>query len=135
MWSALASASSPDQTRPKRRALFVISPPPHRTHFWLLCDEKCVHQGSLTVGWNTGPRSWKELHRRLSDGRPRNVPPGAEGDSPAWSRRRQPYEPPNDLHRTLDTLHVPYAELHCHSAYSFWTAPRIPSSSPRKPRV
>jgi error-prone DNA polymerase len=69
------------------------------------------------MGWNTGPRSWKELHRRLSDGRPRNVPPGAEGDSPAWSRRRQPYEPPADLERS--TLHVPYAELHCHSAYSF----------------
>ena len=69
------------------------------------------------MGWNTGPRSWKELHRRLSDGRPRNVPPGAEGDSPAYSRRRQPYEPPEDLQRS--TLHVPYAELHCHSAYSF----------------
>src|SRR6266852_372514 len=70
------------------------------------------------MGWNNGPRSWKEFHRRLSDGRPRNVPPGAEGDSPAWSRKRQPYEPPSDL-RKIDTLHTPYAELHCHSAYSF----------------
>src|SRR2546422_7290281 len=69
------------------------------------------------MGWSNGPRTWKELHRRLSDGRPRNVPPGAEGDSPAWSRRRQPYEPPKDMQRS--TLHVPYAELHAHSAYSF----------------
>ena len=46
------------------------------------------------------------------------VPPGAEGDSPAWSRKRQPYEPPAGL-KKIDTLHVPYAELHCHSAYSF----------------
>src|SRR5713101_6670994 len=71
------------------------------------------------MGWNNGPRSWKEFHRRLSDGRPRNVPPGAEGDSPAWSRKRQPYEPPSELLRVRDALHVPYAELHCHSAYSF----------------
>src|SRR5712692_11950351 len=79
------------------------------------------------MGWSNGPRSWKEFHRRLSDGRARNVPPGAEGDSPAWSRKRQPYEPPPELTKSgsaeplfrRDVLHVPYAELHCHSAYSF----------------
>ena len=70
------------------------------------------------MGWSNGPRSWKEFHRRLSDGRTRNVPPGAEGDSPAWSRKRQPYVPPPGL-KKAGTLHVPYAELHCHSAYSF----------------
>ncbi len=68
------------------------------------------------MGWNNGPRSWKEFHRRLADGRPRNVPPGAEGDSPAWSRKRQPYELPPRFERGSS---VSYAELHCHSAFSF----------------
>ncbi len=68
------------------------------------------------MGWSNGPRSWKEFHRRLADGRPRNVPPGAEGDSPAWSRKRQPYELPTRFERGSG---VPYAELHCHSAFSF----------------
>src|SRR4029078_3812953 len=50
---------------------------------------------------------------------PRNVPPGAEGDSPAYSRKRQPYQRPRDLRPAPDPTHVPYAELHCHSAYSW----------------
>src|SRR5688572_6270708 len=73
------------------------------------------------MGWSNGPRTWKELHQRLSDGRPRNVPKGAEGDSPAWSRKREAYLPPGGA-----TLRPPgppqgpaYAELHCHSAYSW----------------
>src|SRR5919108_741000 len=70
------------------------------------------------MGWKNPPIPWKELERRLSDGRRRNVPPGAEGDSPAWSRKRQPYEPPTTIERR-DSLHVPYAEFHCHSAFSF----------------
>src|SRR5919109_2939185 len=70
------------------------------------------------MGWKNPPIPWKELERRLSDGRRRNVPPGAEGDSPAWSRKRQPYEPPTTIERR-DSLHVPYAELHCHSNFSF----------------
>src|SRR5687767_15665749 len=59
---------------------------------------------------------WSELERRLSDGRPRNVPAGANGgDSPAWSRKRQPFEPA--VHRRRGT--VRYAELHCHTNFSF----------------
>ncbi|HZQ57610.1 MAG TPA: error-prone DNA polymerase [Acidimicrobiales bacterium] len=62
---------------------------------------------------------WSELERRLSDGRPRNSVPGKDGgDSPAWSRRRQPYEPP-PAPRTARASAVPYAELHCHSNFSF----------------
>ncbi|MCW3817370.1 error-prone DNA polymerase [Micromonospora sp. DR5-3] len=38
------------------------------------------------------------------------------GDSPAWSRKRQHYEPP-ELPRPDDP--VPYAELHAHSNFSF----------------
>jgi error-prone DNA polymerase len=62
---------------------------------------------------------WSELERRLSDGRPRNSVPGRDGgDSPAWSRHRQPYEPP-PLPPRVDPVTVPYAELHCHSNFSF----------------
>src|SRR4051794_9806512 len=59
---------------------------------------------------------WKELERRLSDGRPTNVPSNANGgDSPAWSRKRQPFVPAVQRRRGS----VPYAELHCHSNFSF----------------
>src|SRR5689334_21964391 len=59
---------------------------------------------------------WKELERRLSDGRPSNVPPNANGgDSPAWSRKRQPFVPAVQRRKGS----VPYAELHCHSNFSF----------------
>src|SRR5262245_21588697 len=63
---------------------------------------------------------WSELERLLSDGRvagrPSNVPPSANGgDSPAWSRKRQPFEPQVQRRRGS----VPYAELHCHSNFSF----------------
>ena len=44
--------------------------------------------------------------------------PGADGgDSPAWSRKRQPYRPPPPSRRS--DAPVPYAELHCHSHFSF----------------
>src|SRR5438094_5725285 len=59
---------------------------------------------------------WKELERRLSDGRQTNVPPLANGgDSPAWSHKRQPFIP--TVQRVRGS--VPYAELHCHSNFSF----------------
>ncbi|WP_435593178.1 error-prone DNA polymerase [Nocardia sp. bgisy118] len=72
------------------------------------------------MGWSNGPPTWAELERVLS-GRPgRTNPdamyPGDGGDSPAWSRKREPYvaEPMRP-----DGPTVPYAELHAHSAYSF----------------
>ncbi len=46
------------------------------------------------------------------------APVGDGGDSPAWSRRRAPYRPPA-LPRPVPSETVPYAELHCHSAFSF----------------
>ena len=78
------------------------------------------------MGFNNPGISWGELERRLSD-RPdpnrsadgRVVDPlaGDGGDSPAWSRKRAPYSPPaNDLRHRGE---VPYAELHCHSNFSF----------------
>ncbi|HET7488558.1 MAG TPA: PHP domain-containing protein, partial [Acidimicrobiales bacterium] len=59
---------------------------------------------------------WAELERRLSSGRPTNVPETANGgDSPAWSRRRQPFEPSTERRPAITR----YAELHCHSNFSF----------------
>ncbi len=84
------------------------------------------------MGWNDGPPTWSEMEQVLS-GRPGH-PPGRNsttevvgdgGDSPAWSRKREPYEkfsnsatlnaaaPPPDAAPTA------YAELHAHSAFSF----------------
>src|SRR5687768_7396044 len=72
------------------------------------------------MGWRNPPIPWSELEQRLSDGRPRVTPTGADGgDSPAWSRKRQAYEaPPVPLPAPVAPL-VPYAELHCHSNFSF----------------
>jgi len=51
------------------------------------------------VGWNNPDVPWSELEAALS-GRPRDgasLTGGPEvdgGDSPAWSRKREPYTPP-----------------------------------------
>jgi error-prone DNA polymerase len=72
------------------------------------------------MGWRNPPIPWSELEQRLSDGRPRVAPDGADGgDSPAWSRKRQAYEAPADLPLRVGGASVPYAELHCHSNFSF----------------
>ena len=68
------------------------------------------------MGWGNPPITWSELERRLSNGRPLGSPSwNAGGDSPAWSRKRQPYKAV--LERRPGA--VPYAELHCHSNFSF----------------
>jgi error-prone DNA polymerase len=102
------------------------------------------------MGWSNGPKTWAELEARLSDGRrptpskptgPKpteskqtgpnttgpNQTPGPEydrppdgGDSPAWSRKRQPYEPLEvEESSRRRAMQIPYAELHCHSNFSF----------------
>ncbi|MDP9071775.1 MAG: PHP domain-containing protein, partial [Actinomycetota bacterium] len=72
------------------------------------------------MGWRNPPIPWSELERRLSDGRPRNHPDVANGgDSPAWSRKRQPYQPPPAGDGPPTSGATPYAELHCHSNFSF----------------
>ncbi len=59
---------------------------------------------------------------RVLNGKPRRTgqalgePHADGGDSPAWSRKRQPYEPAGAQPLRSG---VPYAELHAHSAYSF----------------
>src|SRR5205823_11089157 len=54
---------------------------------------------------------WSELERRLSWGK------AVPGPSHPESRHRQPYEPPPAVVRRQGA--VPYAELHCHSNFSF----------------
>ena len=74
------------------------------------------------MGFNNPSWSWSELEATLSgtagrDGRAPGSPSwNAGGDGPAWSRKRQPFEAPG-LERPTST--VPYAELHCHSNFSF----------------
>jgi error-prone DNA polymerase len=74
------------------------------------------------MAWNNPPIPWSEFERRLSGGRAPEEPPGGDRDGASWSRRRQPYRVPSDLGRRRD--HGPveatrYAELHCHSNFSF----------------
>jgi len=74
------------------------------------------------MGFNNPGVPWRELERTLSDrartGRTNRVPDGANGgDSPAWSPARSAYEPPPQLQRRASA--TPYAELHCHSTFSF----------------
>lgn len=71
------------------------------------------------MGWNNPPMRWEELNRALI-----GDPPGDGNDSPAWSRKREGYLRPGELglHGTDDAgtgTRVPYAELHCHSNFSF----------------
>jgi error-prone DNA polymerase len=72
------------------------------------------------MGWRNPPVPWGELERRLSDRLapgPRQAHfPGDGSDSPAWSRKRLAYEPPSLVAGQTAT---PYAELHCHSHFSF----------------
>ncbi len=69
------------------------------------------------MAWHNPDISWRELEARLS-GRWRDPsPPPDGGDGPAFSRKRGAYDPAEQPVRPEMT--VPYAELHCHSNYSF----------------
>ena len=91
------------------------------------------------VGFNNPDVPWSEIERTLSGRRPGSDPrrwwahggtrretrpgdpdrpEGADGgDSPAWSWHRPTYVPPERLDRHVSA--TPYAELHCHSNFSF----------------
>jgi len=81
------------------------------------------------MGFNNPAMPWSELERRLSD-RPKQIltPPDAPdgGDGPAWSRKRDPYTPAHKPERPAEA--VPYAELHCHSNFSFLDGASGPAS-------
>jgi error-prone DNA polymerase len=82
------------------------------------------------MGFNNPSMPWRELERQLS-GRPGGSRrsgfhfPGDGSDSPAWGRKRQPYEAPGELSAPggAGPSRVPgrvgYAELHCHTNFSF----------------
>ena len=60
------------------------------------------------MGWDNPPVPWRELHRRLSWGAPE---PAADAE---------PDRPPRRVIRLPAPGHAPpWAELHCHSSYSF----------------
>ncbi|PZS18456.1 MAG: error-prone DNA polymerase [Pseudonocardiales bacterium] len=70
------------------------------------------------MGWQNPPIPWHELERRLS-GRPalaHGPPAGDGGDSPAWSRKRPPYQA---VPVARPASPIGYAELHAHSSFSF----------------
>ena len=85
------------------------------------------------MGFNNPDMPWSDVEALLSgsdpargrDGRaPGSTSWNSGGDGPALGRKRQPFEPAreSDITRPLmrpDTGHVPYAELHCHSNFSF----------------
>jgi error-prone DNA polymerase len=64
------------------------------------------------MGWTNPPMPWRELEARLSD-QP-TLPPE---DGPG-SRKHQAYQPKQGVTRPKGDV-VPYAELHCHSSFSF----------------
>jgi error-prone DNA polymerase len=65
------------------------------------------------MGWNNPPVSWRELERRLSWNVTR-LPPGPERDRDP--RRRAAGDRAEGGHPRAE---LPWAELHCHSSYSF----------------
>src|SRR5947209_1385130 len=80
------------------------------------------------MGWNNPPVRWADLERALSGqarpGHRDGEHPGDGGDSPAWTRHRDRYQPPPLLSpvQSRDPKNqprIPYAELHCHSNFSF----------------
>ena len=70
--------------------------------------QRAAELGARCSGCSTAGRG----ARRKAD----DEPDGDGGDSPAWSRKREDYQRP-DQSRLRSA--VPYAELHAHSAYSF----------------
>ena len=78
------------------------------------------------MGFGNPPVPWRTIEQTLSDtsrpdtsrpDAPAVKPEGADGgDSPAWSRKREAYEAPALIRRPSQQR---YAELHCHTSFSF----------------
>ena len=74
------------------------------------------------MNWNNPPMRWSELERRLSDApfARATSPDNPHDDSaPGYKRRRPAYEAQVPTVDRPDGPVVPYAELHCHSNFSF----------------
>src|SRR5260370_12652982 len=76
------------------------------------------------MGWDNPPVPWREFERRLSWGtqglRPVTRLPGAV-DQPERDQREPslPWSAPPGSDRPGTAATLPWAELHCHSSYSF----------------
>src|SRR3954452_5880493 len=73
------------------------------------------------MGWSNPDGPWSTLEAALSGRTGSSLAGGPEadgGDSPAWSRKREPYRSPSEMPGAAGRR-VPYAELHCHSNFSF----------------
>ncbi len=86
-----------------------------------LSDRQGRSGGKPSTG--TGAQGWWR-DDPLAPRRRSRAHPGDGGDSPAWSHHREPYESPGDLPVRRGPggrrgTAAPYAELHCHSAFSF----------------
>jgi error-prone DNA polymerase len=71
------------------------------------------------MAWHNPPVSWSTLERHLSGDvvrDPVTIDHGDGSDTPAWTRKRPRYEAPTLVRQTST---VDYAELHCHSNFSF----------------
>ena len=75
------------------------------------------------MGFNNPAMPWKTLEETLSGKRaggivhdPITIDHGDGGDTPAWTRKRPRYEAPDFVRQQSI---VDYAELHCHSNFSF----------------
>ncbi len=74
-------------------------------------------EGATPIHGNAATRGRRHRGR---DGRAPGSPSwNAGGDGPAWSRKRQPFEAPASDRGGPGSGSVPYAELHCHSNFSF----------------
>ncbi len=75
------------------------------------------------MGWSNPPIPWSELEKRLS-AKPRpldaalDAAPDAAPDNGPGSRKRKPYVPQGEVRSPAGPV-TPYAELHCHSNFSF----------------
>jgi error-prone DNA polymerase len=75
------------------------------------------------MGWDNPPVPWRELQRRMSwrtEGRPAQDQPAQDRpaeDGPAEGRPAQGREPGRRVSRPAAS--IPWAELHCHSSFSF----------------
>lgn len=67
------------------------------------------------MGWNNPPIPWAEFERKLSGTRRT----GMQSDERPSSRKRAHYVPAPILPAEPEEGHVPYAELHAHSNFSF----------------
>ncbi len=66
------------------------------------------------MGWNNPPIPWSEFERRLSGRRT-----GEQADERPSSRKRPAYTPAPIVQEEETDGHVPYAELHAHTNFSF----------------